>query len=92
MVLRAPVNGAVPISSHLKTEVSTRFRYQLGSTHYPAVYTNQLKKHLSNQSSLYEKYERFLLGKGSHHLVPPNRHFLLSAKMNETQRRTLVSP
>ena len=29
---------------------------------------------------------------GSHHVVPPNLHLLLSAKMNGTQRRTLVSP
>ena len=30
--------------------------------------------------------------KGSHHVLPPNPHFLLSAKMNGTQWRTLVSP
>ena len=30
--------------------------------------------------------------KGNHHVLPPNQHFSLSAKMNGTQRRTLVSP
>ena len=30
--------------------------------------------------------------KGSHHMLPPNRHLSLSAKMNGTQRRILVSP
>jgi len=30
--------------------------------------------------------------KGSHHVQPPNQHSSLSAKMNGTQRRTLVSP
>ena len=30
--------------------------------------------------------------KGSHHMLPPNRHLLLSTKKNGTQSRTLVSP
>jgi len=30
--------------------------------------------------------------KGSHHVPPQNQHFLLSAKMNDTQRRTLLIP
>ena len=38
------------------------------------------------------RWLRILLCKGSHHVLPPNRHFSLSAKMNEAQRRTLVSP
>jgi len=30
--------------------------------------------------------------KGSHHMQPPNWHFSISAKLNWTQRKTLVSP
>ena len=51
-----------------------------------------VKKHLCNQGSHNEKYGQFLFCKGSHHIQPPNRHLLLSAKMNGTQRRTMVSP
>ena len=36
--------------------------------------------------------DNFRYAKGSHHVLPPNRHLSLSAKMNGTQRRTLVSP
>ena len=43
-----------------------------------------------NQSSHYEKYGQFPL-QGSH-MLPPNWHFSPSAKINGTQRRTLVSP
>jgi len=54
-----------------------------------------LEKHFCNQGSHYEKYRRFRLFqlcKESHHMQLPNQHFSLSAKMNGTQRRTLVSP
>jgi len=53
--------------------------------------TNQelFEKCLCNQGSHHENYGRFLLCKGSHHVQPPNQYFLLSAKMNGTQRRTL---
>ena len=58
--------------------------------------TNQevFEKHLCIKSSHYEKYGqlRISLHKGSHHVLPPNWHFSLSAKINGTQRRTLVSP
>jgi len=50
------------------------------------------EKHLCNQGSHYEKYRQFSLRKGSHHMQPPNQCFSLSAKMNGTQRKTLVSP
>jgi len=78
--------------------------YQLSSekwcSHYasfPAVFnslstsTNQ-EKQLCNQSSQYEKYGQFSTTKGSHHVQPPNQHFSLSAKMNGTQRKGLISP
>jgi len=56
--------------------------------------TNQelFEKHLCNKSSCYENTDNFLLCKGSHHMQRPNLCFSLSAKMNGTQRRTLVSP
>ena len=38
------------------------------------------------------KIQKISIMKGSHHVLLPNRHFSLSAKMNGTQRRTLVSP
>jgi len=50
------------------------------------------EKYLCYQGSHYEKYRQFLLRKGSHHMQPPNQRFLLSAKMNGTQKRTPVSP
>jgi len=50
------------------------------------------EKHLCNQGSHYEKYRQFPLHKGSQHVQTPNQCFSLSAKMNGTQRRTLVSP
>ena len=38
-------------------------------------------------------YGQFMLrSQGSHHVLPPYRHLSLSAKMNYTQRRILVSP
>jgi len=52
--------------------------------------TNQelFVKHLYNQGSPLWK---FPLCKGSHHVQPPNQCFLLSAKMNGAQRRTLLN-
>ena len=50
------------------------------------------EKHLCNQSSHYEKYGWFPFRREAYHVLPLNRHFSLSAKMNGTQRRTLVSP
>ena len=54
--------------------------------------TNQelFEKHLCNQSSHCEKYRQFPLCKGSHHVLPLNQQFLQSAKMNGTQRKTVV--
>ena len=39
-----------------------------------------------------QKIRTISITKGSHHVLPPNWHFSLSAKINGTQRRTLVSP
>ena len=49
------------------------------------------EKHLCNQSSHW-KIRTISIMKGSHHVLLPNGHLLLSAKMNGTKRRTLVSP
>jgi len=56
--------------------------------------TNQVvfEKHLCNKSSHYENANDFSLRKGSHHVQPLKLMLSLSAKMNETQGRTLVSP
>ena len=53
--------------------------------------TNQelFEKYLCNH---YEKYRRFPLHKGSHHVQLPNQHFLLSAKMNGTQVKQWLVP
>jgi len=47
------------------------------------------EEHLCNQGSYYEKYRQFPLHTGSHHVLPPNQHLSLSAKMNGTQRSIL---
>ena len=51
------------------------------------------EKHLCNQSiqSLSTMKNTISIAKGNHHMLPPNQHFSLSAKMNGTQRRILVS-
>jgi len=61
------------------------------SSHYIASCV-QPEKQLYNQSSQYERYGQFSVTKGSHHVQLLNQYFLLSAKMNGTQRRILVSP
>jgi len=38
------------------------------------------------------RYRIIPLKRGGHRMQPPNRHFSLSAKMDGTQRRALVSP
>jgi len=43
------------------------------------------KKHLCNQNSHYEKH---LLCKGSHHVVPPNQHFTVSKDEWNTKEGT----
>jgi len=67
------------------------------SIHYaslPAMSNPVWINHLCNLTSHHEECGqlRILLHKGSHHVLPPNQHYLLSTKMNGTQRRTLVSP
>jgi len=50
------------------------------------------KKNFCNQRSHYENYGRFPLGIKAITCLPQNWHFSWWAKMNGTQRRTLVSP
>ena len=88
-------NTIVPRGPHLssETEVSIALLYQLCSTCYTVV---RIKKCLKSTSvlkvaTMKNTYD-FSLRKGSHQVQPPNQRFSLSAKMNGTQRRTLVSP
>ena len=88
-------NTIVPCAPQLssETEVSIALLCQLCLTCYTAV---RIKKCLKSTSVLkvatMKNVDDFSLRKGSHHVQPPNQRFSLSAKMNGTQRRTLVSP
>ena len=88
-------NTIVPRAPQLssETEVSIALLCQLCSTCYTAV---QIKKCLKSTSVLkvatMKNTDDFSFRKESHHVQPPNQRFSLSAKMNGTQRRTLVSP
>ena len=88
-------NTIVPHAPQLssETEVSIALLCQLCSICYTAV---RIKKCLKSTSVLkvatMKNMDDFSLHKGSHHVQPPNQRFSLSAKMNGTQRRTLVSP
>ena len=88
---------------HLKWRRMPQLSSEKWSIHYASLsamfnplhsISNQelFKKYLWYQNSHYDKYGQFPLWRGSHHMLSPNRHFSLSAKMNGTQRRTLVSP
>ena len=50
------------------------------------------KASLLSKSPLWQIRMISVTRKGNHHVLSPNQHFLLSAKMNGTQRRTLVNP
>ena len=77
------------INYRLKSEVSITLRCRLCSTRYTAVrIKNCLKSTSAIKIATMKNTDYF----GSHHVLPPNRHLSLSAKMNGTQRRTLVSP
>jgi len=75
------------------TEVSITLFYQLCLTCYIAVrIKNCLKSTSVIKVSIMKSMNDFSLRKGSHYMQPLNQCFSLSAKMNGTQRRTLVSP
>ena len=81
------------INCHLKSEVSIMLCCWLCSTHYTTVRTrNCLTSTSAIKIATMKITDDFCYAKGSHHVLSPNRHFSLSAKMNGTQRRTLVSP
>ena len=79
-----------------ETEVlSNALLYQLCLTRYTAVW---IKDSLNSSSvikvatmKIQIMADIFPLHKGSHDVQPPNQYFSLSANMNGTQRRTLVS-
>ena len=81
------------INYHLKSEVSITLHYQLCSTHYT---TLQIKNCLKSTSTIKVATTKIrtisVIMRGSHHMLLPNLHLLLSAKMNGKQRRTLASP
>ena len=90
-------DGAAHSSSYLKLKYLLPFTVSyVCSTRYTAV---RIKSYLKSISIIKvatlkkygPRYGQFP-HKGSHHVQPPNQCFLLSAKMNGTQRRTLVSP
>jgi len=76
-----------------ETEVSISLLCQACSTFYTAV---QIKRCLKSTSVIkvanMKIYRRFLLREGSNHVQPPIQRCSQSAKMNRTQRRTLVRP
>ena len=73
----------------LNSEVSITLCCQLCSTRYTVV---RIKNCLKSTSAIKIATMKISVTEGSHHVIPPNRDLLLSAKMNGTQRRTLVSP
>ena len=80
------------INYRLKSEVSIMLRCRLCSTRYSAI---RIKNCLESASAIKIatiKNTEISVSKGSHHMLAPNRHLSLSAKMNGTQRRTLASP
>ena len=78
------------INYHLKSEVFIMLRCWLCSICCTAV---RIKNCSTSAIEItLSKIRTISVTKGSHHVLPPNQHFLLSAKMNGTQRRTLVSP
>ena len=75
----------------LKSEASIMLRCWLCSTRYTVVRKKNCPKSTSEIKTATMKNMDDIM-KGSHHMLPPNQRFSLSAKMNGTQRRTLVSP
>ena len=80
------------INYHLKSEVSITFRCWLSSTRYTAVQIKNCSESTSAIKITTMKNTDISISKESYHVLPPNLHLLLSAKMNGAQRRTLVSP
>ena len=63
------------------------------SIHYPSLSAMFNLLHSSTNQELFEKHHGwFPLHKESNHMQPPNQQFWLSAQMNGTQKRTLLSP
>ena len=77
--------------NYLKSEVSIALCCRLCSTHYTAVRIKNCSKSTFAIKIVTMKNTDDFCYEGKHHVIPPNWHLLLSAKMNGTQRRTLVS-
>jgi len=80
----APHSPITYLSSEKKT-----LHCQLCSTHYAAV---RINKNFCNESSHYRNYGWFPLKWKPSRAYHKNQHFLWWAKVNGTQRRTLVNP
>ena len=78
----------------LKSEIPNMLRCRLCLTRYKAIrIKNCLNSTPEIKIATMKNMDDFRFdSKGSHHVLSPNRHLSLSAKMNGTQRRTLVSP
>ena len=80
---------APDINYRLKSEVTITLRCQLCSTRYTALRIKNCSTSAIKVAT--RKIWTISITKGSNHMLSPNRHFSLSANMNGTQRRTLVS-
>ena len=87
MAPRTPV-----VNYCLKSEIPIMLRCQLYSTHYAALQIKNYSKSTSAVKVATMKIWTISVMNGSHHVLPSNRHLSPSAMMNETQKRTLVSP
>jgi len=75
----------------MKSEVFIVLCFQPCSTCYKAIWINNCLKSTFAIKLTTEKIWQISILKGNHHMLSSNQHFLLSAKMNEIQRRALVS-
>ena len=80
------------INYYLKSEVSITLRCQLCSTRYTAVWIKNYSKSTAAIKVPNVKNTDNFRYEGKPSRATANHHFSLSAKMNGTQRRTLVSP
>ena len=85
-------NGVAHPSYHLKSEVSIMLRCWLCSTRYTAVRIKNCLKSTSTIKIATMKNTNNFRYEGKPSCDTPKSTLLLSAKMNGTQKRTLVSP
>jgi len=81
----------VPINYHLKSEVSIKLHGKL-PLHSSTIRCYSKSTSVIKLATMKNTDDFHYAKEAIMWPVPPNRHLLLSAKMNGTQRRTLVSP